>query len=752
LSNVFIDNPNDYGTDITTKGELTTIDVSGVQDANFISFYTPAEVTITSLIFNYNCGIYEAPVKDDFTIQVITTNDVHGQIEQTSTLPGIKKFAAGIKQAQSNSTYNILIDNGDLWQGGVESYLSDGRIMSDVYAELGYEGVTLGNHEFDWGEQLVEDHIDYAPFPYLANNIRYKSNDLSPSWVTPYKLIQRNGVKIGIIGSIGDVYSSISYSQVSHLRFLTGSELTAQIKLDSNALKAQGAQFIIYSIHDGASTSPTDGFSTITNGSDRVFYDINQLSGDYVDLVLQGHTHQRYAAYDSKGVWHIQNSGYGATFYTVQLQCDYDVINDKYNVSTSLNSSNNWYYTNSYTSSLPDHSVVSMIDDWYKEHVYDEVKNEILTDSSNPGFNSTQIRNKIAELYYTYGLETEGVGATTPIIGGGYLSVRSPFNLPSGAGVTYGDVFNLLPFDNQIVLCSILGDDLINRFILNTSYFTYPYVSEYSINPDDTYYIVTDSYNLDFSLNNLTLVNDYTSDYGLYARDLYADFLKTEYGPTPEEPTGWNGVLPHGYVSLATIQAEKIVGKIYTTRATIVNINGRQIILQEDNGTTLMIFNSGTSNISGSVVAGNVIDVTGEFAYYNGLPQLNNASATLFSQTKQTPINPLNIFTSSDLETAKSNTELYNNVIFIRLHNVTVGTYSSNLFNIYFDGTTIIGYGTPSTAYDGLSKGRSAIGDLINSLASSSTSFDIIGVLYPYGTVGDQHWRLALATTDYIII
>jgi 2',3'-cyclic-nucleotide 2'-phosphodiesterase (5'-nucleotidase family) len=752
LSKVFIDNPNDYGIDIIGKGQLVTVNVSSVEDANFISFYTPAEVNITSLSFNFEWGVYQEPVKDDFSIQVITTNDVHGQIDQSSSLPGIRKLAAGIKQVQSNSTYNILIDNGDLWQGGVETWTNDGRIMTDVFAELGYEAVTLGNHEFDWGEDLVANHIEYSPFPYLANNIRYKSNNLSPSWATPYKLIQRNGVKIGIIGSIGDVYSSISYSQVSHLYFLTGSELTNQIKLDSNALKAQRADFIIYSIHDGAGYTPTNGFSSITNGSGRVFYDVGQLSGDYVDLVLQGHTHRRYAAYDEKGVWHIQNSGYGATFYSVQLQCNYDSTTDKYTVTTSLNSNNNWYYTNTYMSSLSDHPVVDKIENWYVDNVYGEIKYEVLTGNTNPGFTSEQIRNKVAELYYTYALDLEGAGSpTAPILGGGFLSTRSPFNLRSGAGVIYGEVFNLLPFDNDLVLCSILGDDLIDRYITNSTYYTYPYVNQHTINPSNTYYIITDTFNLDFAPNNLTLVTNYTLEYGLYARDLFADFLKSEYGPSSsQEPSSWDGQLPDGYVSLATILAEQQVGKIYTTRSTITNINGRQIFLQDDDGSSLFIFNSGSPDISGSVVIGNVIDVTGYFDYFNGLPELDNASATLYAETKQTPIEPL-LVSSGAMLTTMMNSGLTYNTQLIRLNNVTTGNISNNVFNITFDGVVIPGYATFSTAYNGLNKGRSAIASQITSLHGTGQSFDIIGVIYLYGSGSNQHWRLGLATTDYII-
>ena len=64
-------------------------------------------------------------------------------------------------------------------------------------------------------------------------------------------MIDQNGIQIGIIGAVGDCYSSISASQVQDIYFKTGGDLTALVKAESEALRAQGADFIIYAIHDG---------------------------------------------------------------------------------------------------------------------------------------------------------------------------------------------------------------------------------------------------------------------------------------------------------------------------------------------------------------------------------------------------------------------------------------------------------------------------------------------------------------------
>ena len=109
------------------------------------------------------------------------------------------------------------------------------------------------------------------------------------------------------------------------------------------------------------------------------------------------------------------------------------------------------------------------------------------------------------------------------------MSVRSPYKLPVG-DVTYGDLMALLPFDNQIVLCSIKGRDLRNKFFETSndryyiSYGTYGSNLKNKINDNATYYIVTDTYTSQYKYNNLTEIARY--DETTFARDLLAEYIK----------------------------------------------------------------------------------------------------------------------------------------------------------------------------------------------------------------------------------
>ena len=135
-----------------------------------------------------------------------------------------------------------------------------------------------------------------------------------------------------------------------------------------------------------------------------------------------------------------------------------------------------------------------------------------------------------AKLYYDYGMEMTKGTPYEIVLGGGFLKTRTPYDL-SGGTVKYGDLYNLLPFDNDLVLCSVSGSDLKSKFLQtsNSDYHVYASITASEVVNSKTYYILTDNYTSDYSYNNLTVVTNYTTTNSLYARDLMAKHLKSKY-------------------------------------------------------------------------------------------------------------------------------------------------------------------------------------------------------------------------------
>ena len=447
-----------------------------------------------------------------FTFYLYGFNDIHGVFSDTDDNIGVARLSTYLKKAKDKNT--IFLSAGDTWQGSSESNLTGGKIMTEWMNDLGVSAMTLGNHEFDWGEEAIEENAKLANFPFLAINIYDKDTNERVSYAKPSVMVDLGEVQVGIIGAIGNCYSSISGEVSGGFYFKTGSDLTALVKAESERLRAEGADFIVYSLHDGHDVSSSSGY--ISNNDLSVYYDI-ELSDGYVDLVFEGHTHKKYIYKDTEGIYHIQGGGYNQSISKVEVS--YNMISGRMKpyVST-INAS----LANTMT---PDPIVDTLLAKYNNEIAKaDEVLGTLPS-----GLNSTVLRNLVASLYLEAGMERWGDDYDI-VLGGGFLSVRNPYDLDAGE-VKYRDLQSIFPFDNEIVLCSVSGKKLLSQFINtdNSNYFVAmsTYGKNITIDPSKTYYIVVDTYTSTYNYNGLTEVARYDS--GVYARDLLADYIKKNY-------------------------------------------------------------------------------------------------------------------------------------------------------------------------------------------------------------------------------
>ncbi len=471
------------------------------------TFVHPCEAGHTDTDDNGQCDICLVSVIA--TVDFYVLNDLHGKFADTDNQPGVDELSTYLKQSAAKDDYAMFLSAGDMWQGSAESNLTSGAIVTDWMNEMGFAAMTLGNHEYDWGEEAVENNAERANFPFLAINVYDRQTDKRVEYAKASTLIDYGTLQIGIIGAMGDCYSSIASDKVEDIYFKTGSELTALVKEESNRLQEAGADFIVYSIHDGHGSS---GANFLTDNKLASYYDPS-LSDGYVDLVFEGHSHQRYVATDAYGVYHLQGGGENKGITHVEV--DIHLAGGTTRVHTAEFVSTDVYQN------MDDHPIVdSLLEQW--DSVIAEANRVV---GVNPTYrNSDSIKQLVADLYYHAGVERWGKDYDIAL-GGGFISVRSPYNLNRGE-VTYGALQMLLPFDNQLVLCSIKGSDLKRRFIdtSNSSYFICCDKSiTDSIDPNATYYIVTDTYCSGYAPNRLTVVAEY--DEGIYARDLVADWL-----------------------------------------------------------------------------------------------------------------------------------------------------------------------------------------------------------------------------------
>ena len=468
------------------------------------------EATITA---NYlgNVDSFDVTVSyRTVALDLYAFNDTHGNVRDTlGEGLGISRTTTALKELSENQN-SIFISQGDMWQGSVESNYTRGNLVTEWMNSLNFVSMTVGNHEYDWGEEAIVQNRQLANFPTLGINVINRSTNQRVDYLDPSVTFTRNGAKIGVIGAIGNCLSSISASKVGNVYFAKGDELTELVKDEATRLRdEEKCDFIIYSIHGSASRDSADQ------------YDISLSNDNYVDLVLEGHTHDGYVEVDDGGVYHVQCKGYNnqISHIAVNVEIGGDVeVTDAALLDFS--------YSNSpYAAYEEDSDTNALFLKYYDcfSFAYETIGRVSETKNANA------LRNKVADLYLEEGLEKWGDDYDI-ILGGGYLSCRGNGRLPAG-DVTYSQLATLFPFDNDIVLCSIMGANLRNTsFVTGSStYFTtwssYGTSIKDNINNFDTYYLVTDTYSSDYKYNNLTVI-DVLDENGRYARDLLADYIR----------------------------------------------------------------------------------------------------------------------------------------------------------------------------------------------------------------------------------
>lgn len=474
-----------------------------------------AACTHTDADNNETCDSCGESVLEIFEIYSI--NDLHGKLTDSDNQPGVEELTTYIKNRRQENENVILVSAGDMWQGSAESNLTKGNLTTEWMNDIGFDAMVMGNHEYDWGGEFVSANEELAEFPFLAINIYSRSTNARLDYVEASTLIDRGGVQIGIIGAVGDCYSSIASDKVQDIYFKTGNDLTALVKAESEALRQQGADFIIYAIHDGFESS-SEGVKNVS-GNDLDFYYDTALSDGYVDVVFEAHTHQRYILQDEYDVYHMQCGGENRRgICYVELTINSVTGEVKQLVPQQLDSKN---YT-----SLPADPIMEQL---LMEYAAEVNRGEQVVGYNCRQRSSGEMQQLVADLYYDKGMEIWG-DEYDIVLGGGFISVRSPYNLSSGE-ITYGMVQSLFPFDNQLHLCSISGRDLKDKFFEtdNDRYFiAYGQYGEdvrKNIDPNGTYYIIVDSYTSSYRYNNLTVVDAYLDDY--FARDMLADYIST---------------------------------------------------------------------------------------------------------------------------------------------------------------------------------------------------------------------------------
>ena len=134
---------------------------------------------------SFNVTVLREGYPYEGTIDIYSVNDFHGAFsyskddEQT----GFSRIATYLLNKKEENPFTVIVSAGDMWQGGIESNKTKGKIVNEAMNIATFDAMTLGNHEFDWGEEVIKENASLAEFPFLGSNLTYSSNDERPSYL-----------------------------------------------------------------------------------------------------------------------------------------------------------------------------------------------------------------------------------------------------------------------------------------------------------------------------------------------------------------------------------------------------------------------------------------------------------------------------------------------------------------------------------------------------------------------------------------
>ena len=425
---------------------------------------------------------YEYKQEDIYTdgtkdfIDIYELSDFHGAVNEeaqsSGNYIGLPKLASYLNlKREKNKGGTVVVSSGDMFQGSADSNLTRGYMVNYAMNYMGFDSMAIGNHEFDWTDSWLKKNANLAykdhKIPYISANIVDKRTNATPEFLSKSTIVERGGYKIGIVGSIGDTLkSSILKSCVENYDFTNQAEA-----INSEAAKLKNVDkcdLVILTAHD----------------------DIENLAGKgiaNVDAVFGGHAHiAKKTNLDGK-IPAVQTENYGKSIAHIRLALDKDTK------AVSWSQSN---YDDSPLSleGLTENQNVKTIMNSYSDGIK-QIKDIKLGKTEKVLKSDGALKGICVESMYQgalKGIKELGLDIKEEDIVATFHNVNGGIRADIKAGdITYGDIYNPFPFDNEIVLYKIRGAKFVQVKAKYSSYAVRrTFGNTRELDPNKDYYVI----------------------------------------------------------------------------------------------------------------------------------------------------------------------------------------------------------------------------------------------------------------------
>lgn len=374
--------------------------------------------------------------------QIFSTNDTHGRL-----LPAVQPWSGGrpVGGSAAMAAYAaaardsspecpvFIVSGGDIMQGTLISNLTGGASTITAFNAIGYDAAAIGNHEFDWGVDVLRERVAEAEFALLGANIYERATGEHPEWVQPWTVVERDGVRVGFVGmTTRSTPTTTRPINVVDFEFRSISEALDRYIPE---VRAAGADFVVAVMHAGGfcdddGVCAGEGLAALEATTERF------------DYAVTGHSHSRIAS-QVRGVPVVQSFSNSTAFGLGRLDRDADG-----NVSARLIG-----VRQTYADVLPPDPEVDRIVSGFQAEVaesVDRVVTRLESGIAKPRRGDLVLGRIIADA------QRAATGTQIALMNSG--GIRRP--LPAG-DITYGTLFELQPFGNRLVTMTLTGAALL---------------------------------------------------------------------------------------------------------------------------------------------------------------------------------------------------------------------------------------------------------------------------------------------------
>ncbi|MCG7420803.1 bifunctional metallophosphatase/5'-nucleotidase [Macrococcus epidermidis] len=430
--------------DVTTEQPTTEAPTTEVATTQAATTEAPTTEKATTELPTTEQATTETPAGPN-SVKILHTNDMHGRLDaEDGRVIGMAK----VKTIKDKEQPTLMFDSGDAFQGLPLSNFSKGADMAKAMNAVGYDAMTVGNHEFDFGFETAMNYKKLLNFPILSSNV-YKDGK---SVYAPSAIIEKNGKKYGVIGvTTPETATKTHPNNIIGVSFL---DPVASVTAEMKKLQGKVDAFIILS-HLGIDTTTKEAW----RGDNLA----NKIAGnkDFKNnaiVILDGHSHSVIENGELKNTVMLAQTG---TALANIGKVTFDLQNK---VASNLKAS---MIKEADTKEVTQDAAVKAIVDTAKDN-FGKATSEVVFhnpvqlqgERNDVRTRETNLGNAIAdamEAYSVNGFDAAGDFAVTN--GGG---IRA--SIEGNKDVTIGDIIKVLPFGNTITQINVKGTDVKAMF------------------------------------------------------------------------------------------------------------------------------------------------------------------------------------------------------------------------------------------------------------------------------------------------